>query len=180
MFGLSTVGPAEFKNSWISYTAERRGTYEFRCRTRYVAVANKMFEYGLTGKHAVLDVGAGSCQFGKYLRSIQPHTKYTPVDAVIDGTDLDQWAPPKADFITCIEVIEHLHRPKRLISLMKAAAKKLLVLTTPNDEVVDVLDCDPTHISVVTPEDLIELGFKIERHSWFGTPNDSLLAWFAV
>jgi hypothetical protein len=171
---------------WTEYMNARRGTYEFRCRTRYKGVADRLFKMGLHGD-SVMDVGSGSGQFGTYLRSRGWQGKYIPVDAVLDGTDLETWTAPlmSVGFCVCIEVIEHLQNPHRLISQMFWAAQRGLVLTTPNHEVVDVLRCDPTHVSVIPAQDLEDAAFTVERHSWFHEQDnpgqlDTLLAWRAL
>lgn len=174
------LAPVEkFVAKWITYRDTRQGTYEFRSRTRYKAVADRLFRLGLNSSHSIIDVGAGSMQFGQHMLERQWSGKYIPVDAVIDGTNLETWkAPfPGPDFIVCIEVVEHLQQPNRLLFEMVQAARRGVVLTTPNSEAVNVLTCDPTHVSVVPAADLERDGFTVERHSWFGVENDSLLAW---
>lgn len=162
---------------WTRYRDARKGTYEFRSATRYAAVAEKLFAMGLDNSHTVVDVGAGSCQFGRYLRELGFAGEYWPVDAVIDGTDLERWVPLRRyDFIVCIEVLEHLHAWHYLLAALTRAARHGLVVTVPNPEVVDVLTCDPTHVSVIHPEGLRSV-CNVERHTWFGVENDSLLAW---
>ena len=163
--------------TWTHYRDTRRGTYEFRAQTRYRDVADRLFAMGLNNSHTVVDVGAGSCQFGRYLRERGFQGEYMPVDAVIDGTDLERWVPLRRyDFFVCIEVIEHLHNPGVLMASLLRAARVGVVVTTPNSEAVDVLGCDPTHVSVVEP-DILSVYFTVERHTWFDIPNDSLLAW---
>ena len=163
---------------WEQYRDARRGTYEFRARTRYKAVADRLFALGLDDKHSVMDVGAGSCQLGRYLRARGWRGLYIPVDAVLDGVDLETWEPHRgvADFVVSLEVVEHITIPHRLIGGMVRAAREAVVLTTPNCEAVDVLTCDPTHVSVIRATEL-EPDFTVERHSWFGVPNDTLMGW---
>lgn len=164
-------------DKWRRYRDSRRGTYEFRSRTRYAAVYDRLAAMGLRDGATVLDVGAGSLQFGRYLADRGWQGKYIPVDAVLDGTDLDDWESPVADFIVCIEVLEHLRRPGVCIRELCLSAVSGVVITTPNCEAVDVLGCDPTHISVVELSLLESYSFTVERHGWFGVPNDSLLAY---
>jgi hypothetical protein len=163
---------------WTKYRDAREGTYEFRSATRYKAVADRLFHMGLNDGHTLLDAGAGSCQFGRYLRERGWRGLYVPVDAVLDGTDLEDWAPPKrVDFVTCIEVLEHLHGWGHLFGTLGRAARYGLVFTVPNPEAVDVLKCDPTHVSVIPPWCFLQNYFTVERHTWYGVPDDSLLAW---
>lgn len=165
---------------WINYRDTRRGDYEFRSQTRYKGVADRLFAIGLNDRHSVLDVGAGTCQFGHSLWERQWFGEYKPVDAVIDGRDLETYEAERADFIVCIEVLEHLHNPLRLLDIMMRAARRAVVITTPNNMAVDVIACDPTHVSVITACDLLERGFTVERHSWFGVPDDTLLGWMRI
>ncbi len=166
-----------FIEKWESYRDSRRGTYEYRCRTRYKAVADKLFAMGLDQNHTVRDIGAGTCQFGRYLRERHWAGDYIPVDAVIDGTDVDQYNVLPADFIVSIETVEHLYLPLRLVAEMCMKARRGVVLTTPNPDAVDVLNCDPTHVSAVPAADLLMFSFQVERHSWFGIQDDTLLGW---
>lgn len=163
---------------WERYRDSRLGTYEFRARTRYRDVADCLRSLGLNNQHTVLDVGAGSCQFGRFLREQNFQGTYIPVDAVIDGTDLETWYPPKrVDFIVCIETLEHLSDPLRLLRSLIRAARLGVVITTPNPDVVDAINCDPTHLTSLSSYDLKRMLLTVETHSWFGTPKDSLLAW---
>lgn len=166
-----------FMEKWLQYRDTRQADYAYRCRTRYKAVADRLFAMGLNDSHTVRDVGAGSCQFGLYLRERGWEGDYIPVDAVIDGTDLEKHEARFADFIVCIETVEHLHNPFRLIGSMQRAARIGFVLTTPNPDAVDVLACDPTHVSFIHMVDLWSLGIRTQCHSWFGVESDTLLGW---
>lgn len=171
---------------WEEYRDSRRGTYEFRCRTRYVGVLGKLQELGLGTYSTVMDVGAGSCQFGRYLRSIGWRGLYVPVDAVLDGTDLEDWTFTRpvlfADFVVSIEVAEHLSRPLAFLNTLEVAAGKGVVVTTPNPAVVDVRRCDPTHVSEISATHFRLLGWDVSQHSWFHEQDepgqlDTLMAW---
>lgn len=168
---------AEFQTKWQKYNDDRRGTYEFRSRTRYKEVAKQLFAMGLRDNQTVLDVGAGSCQFGMYLRECGWAGDYIPMDAAFNGDDLETWSGTDADFIVCIEVVEHLTDPFGLVAKMMLCARHGLVLTTPNSKTVNVLTCDPTHVSIVPQETLELLGFNVEAVSWFGVVDDSLIGW---
>jgi hypothetical protein len=98
---------------------------------------------------------------------------------VIDGTDLETFVPLPAEFIVSIEVLEHLHNHDRLLADMLTASLSGCVITTPNCHAVDVIKCDPTHVSVISPENLLMRGMTVQTASWFGKPHDSLLAWRA-
>jgi hypothetical protein len=167
----------EHVTKWTHYRDTRKGTYEFRARTRYKAVADRLFALGMNNRHTLVDVGAGTCQFGQYLRERGWRGEYIPIDAVIDGTDLETWTARPADYMVSIEVVEHVHSPYRLLDTMVRNARRAIVITTPNHEAVDVIGCDPTHVSVVPAWALEGDGFTVERASWFGVPDDTLLAW---
>lgn len=165
------------RTKWERYRDSRRGTYDFRCQTRYKEVREKLLALGLKDGDTVLDVGAGTCQFGRYLEEQGWNGEYFPVDAVLDGTDLENWVVDwEYDFIVSIEVLEHLFEPYRLMRSILRKYRKGVVITTPNCEAVNVIACDPTHVSVVHPDWLSNVGLKVERHSWFGETNDTLLA----
>jgi hypothetical protein len=178
--GMYNVPMLAHITKWTNYRDARKATYEYRCATRYKAVAERLFALGLRDCHTVVDVGAGSCQFGRYLRERGWRGIYSPVDAVVDGVDLETWLPAwQSDFVVSIEVLEHVLAPMRLLAACSCASRVATVITTPNPEAVDVIKCDPTHVSVVTPSDLAARMFTVERHSWFGVADDTLLAWRA-
>jgi hypothetical protein len=163
---------------WETYRDSRAGTYEFRSMTRYRGVAERLAALGFDTYASVMDVGAGTCQFARYLREHAWCGPYMPVDAVIDGADLSKWIPSfMADYAVCIETLEHIHNPGRLLGMLRHAARKGIVITTPNPDVVDVLRCDPTHVSVITPGFLESQGYVVTARSFFGVPNDTLVAW---
>jgi hypothetical protein len=164
----------------VTYMESRRGSFEFRSRTRYCAVANMLFTLGLKDGDILVDIGAGSCQFDHYLRTVRGWSgRYLPVDAVVCGSDLNVWKPAmKADFTVCIEVLEHLESPERMVTLMQESTKKGVVATTPNGRVIDVIACDPTHLHSLVPMDFFLWGFNTETRQFFNKENDSILAWW--
>lgn len=171
-----------FKDKWMRYLADRRGTYAYRSRTRYKGVYDKLRAMGLEDGHSILDLGAGDCHFGRYIYEQGWRGTYRPVDASIDGTDLERYRLPDWPWIVAIEVVEHLIRPMDFLSGMVAHASRGAVITTPNCRVVDVVGCDPTHVSIVTIEQLRALGFAVKTESWFSekhqpSQQDTLLAW---
>ena len=78
-----------FVARWKAYQESRKGTYEFRSRTRYKAVYDRLILLGLTNGDCIIDVGAGSCQFHRFLQDHRFRGSYIPVDAALDGTDLE-------------------------------------------------------------------------------------------
>jgi hypothetical protein len=167
------------RQKWEHYRDTRKGTYEFRSRTRYAAVFDRLRQLGLGERDYICDVGAGEKQFERYGREAGWKGNYLPIDAVVDGTNLETWTPHPATWYVCIEVLEHLYDWSRLLDDIQAAALRGIVITTPNHLAVDVIGCDPTHVSVVKPEDLLRRGMTVQPASWFGTPHDSLIAWGA-
>lgn len=166
------------KTACQDYLNKRVSSYWFRCR-RYKAVADKLFELGLNDKHTIFDLGAGRCDFDYYLRVTRKwRGRYVPVDGSIDGTDLEAWIPPSADFFVSIEVIEHLQNPLRLLLYMRRMARMGVVVTTPNPETTDVIGMDPTHVSPVPHAALWYVGFKTRSRTFFGKPKDSILGWW--
>lgn len=96
----------------VRYLWQRTGSYEQRC-VRYEAVADELFAARLGDQHLLMDVGAGTCDFDTYLRVDRGwRGRYLAVDASIDGVDLETWRPEvRADYVTAIEVLEHVRQP---------------------------------------------------------------------
>lgn len=164
------------REQWEEYLGERTGTYAYRCR-RYYAVNKKLKELGFVDGDLIYDVGAGMCEFGRYLfREADWTGRYVPVDGAIDGTELNDWAPPvTAHAFVAIEVIEHLRDPGRMLALMQVQATRGVVVTTPNPETVDVLALDRTHVHPIPVWFLRHFGFEVETVSLFGKPDDTLI-----
>lgn len=176
--GCSVAQSSELNRArWLSYLGERRGTYEYRT-LRYSAVYDEMKAMGLADHDLIVDIGAGMCDFDRYLRQVHSFDgRYLPVDGAIDGTNLNEWTPQiSADFFVSIEVIEHLRDPWSLIRILKQYTDKGIVLTTPNPRVVDVLSLDKTHITPISREELEVAGFTVTAISVFGAGDDTLLA----
>lgn len=165
----------------LDYLAERTGTLEYRFQ-RYAAVADELFARGLDDSKIIADLGAGMGDFAFYLRAVRGFKgRYLPVDGSIDGTNLERGWRPKVDFdfVTAIELLEHLNNPERLLKDMRAAAS-VVVITTPNTGALGedyVRGMDRTHVSPLFDFQLEKWGAsKVEIRSFFGKPNDSLLA----
>src|SRR6266568_1986073 len=82
--------PTEHYFRCNEYLNERKGTYAFR-RRRYDAVGRRLLALGLQEGDVVADLGAGRCEFGRYLRLEFPQLGliYLPFDGAIDGIDFD-------------------------------------------------------------------------------------------
>src|ERR1700751_3778570 len=91
------------------YLNSRTGCYDYRS-VRYQAAADVMVSKNLNDGDTVYDIGAGWTEFDYTLRhDYNWKGRYIPVDAGIDGTDLEHWIPPRqAEFAVALEVIEHL------------------------------------------------------------------------
>ena len=149
---------------WQTYLRETStyGRYEDRV-PEYRIVAQALFNMGLGDDMLVVDVGAGTCDFDAYLRTAERwRGQYLPVDGAIDGTNLEGWEPwlgLEPDYVVCIETIEHVLNPTRLLNAILGMPARGFVITTPNADVVDVLAVDPTHRSALTKAWFEEHGF---------------------
>lgn len=158
------------------YLAARTGHYTLRCE-RYDAALEAMHTLGLSDECTVFDVGSGWGEFAARMHGHGVHARYIPVDAGIDGTDLDHWTPPRhADFFVALELLEHLNRPQRLITEMKRYARRGVIVSTPNPRTTDVLGMDATHLTSITAVSLEMQGLKVREESFYGREADSLFA----
>lgn len=174
------------RDLWLDYLTERTGTYEYRTR-RYSAVADRLELLGLADGDLVVDVGAGMCEFGRYLyRDRGWSGRYLPVDGAITGINLDTLvlAGFTADFFVAIEILEHLRAPIHVLADMLDHAEKGVVLTTPNTDKLGetfVREMDETHVSPIwqswLTEDFNNIELEIAELSLFGIEEDTLLAW---
>jgi hypothetical protein len=172
-----TLDRIQFYNGYLD---ARTGKYEWRCQ-RYDAVIRKLYEMGLENGDHIVDVGAGRQEFHTRLKEWGWKGAYTPLDASIDGIDLEEWTPDRSpDFYVAIEILEHLHTPMQLADLMADDAAKGVAATTPNPYTTDVLGMDPTHVIEVFPEDFAGLEWNTQISSFYGQEDDSILAWRAV
>lgn len=165
------------RSFWEAYLAERTGTYAFRCR-RYRAVHRALARHGLADGDIVYDVGAGMCEFGRFLfTQVGWSGRYVAVDGAIDGTDLDEWTPrDDAHAFVAIEVLEHLRDPLCMLALLERRTTKVSVITTPNPETVDVLALDSTHVSPIAADDLRARNWSVRALRLFNSHEDTLLA----
>ncbi|MEV7618255.1 hypothetical protein [Streptomyces sp. NPDC089799] len=143
---------------------------------RYQAAADRMATGGLSDRHSIADIGAGHTELDVCLRTEHGwRGRYVPVDRWTGDVDLEQWRPPmRFDWLACLEVIEHLTDPDRLLDVLLDSAVMGVVVTTPNPAVVDVLAMDPTHQTPVSREHLAGLGFYTSLHTFYGTPEDGI------
>lgn len=198
--GRVTAATAERIREADTYLASRTGCYEYRCH-RYDAALETMHGLGLDDDCTVVDVGAGMGEFGVRMHTGRraltgvaarnthhrdpsgisaSRARYVPVDAAIDGVDLEKWVPPrKADFFVCLEVLEHLTCPSRLMVEMVFHATKGVIVSTPNPDTTDVLGMDSTHRTPIRRKALELAGFKVTTASFYGQPEDSLFAVWA-
>ena len=169
-----TLDRIQFYNDYLD---ARTGKYEWRCE-RYDGVIDKLVEMGLQDGDSVVDIGAGRQEFHKRLEERGFKVFYEPIDASIDGVDLNEWVSPfRADFFVAIELLEHIHEPFRLMEDMEMKARKGVAATTPNPRTTDVLGMDPTHVCQIDETDFNNLGWYTEIRSFYGQPDDSILAW---
>lgn len=169
-----TIDRVQFYNDYLN---ARTGKYEWRCQ-RYDGVINKLAAMSLDDGDTVVDLGAGREEFHKRLLERGYRVSYIPIDASIDGVDLNHWTPPyRSDFLVAIELLEHLNNPYRLMLNMAGYANKGIAATTPNPYTTDVLGMDPTHVTEVYPQDFHKHGWDTEIRSFYGQEDDSVLAW---
>lgn len=179
---IDTTNPETIRQTCSDYQASRTSDYAFRC-IRYDKVFLKMLQLGFVSMDGILDIGCGNKDFAKRLGELKQTFFYHGLDGAIDGRDLNEFTGGRGwfhDFVVAIEVIEHLNDPDKHLHNWFETARKAVVITTPNPRTVDVLGCDPTHVSVVTPEMLEARGYNYEEVQLFGKPADSLLAWKTV
>lgn len=145
-------------------------------RTRYEVAADRLTTGGLSDRHSVADIGAGHTELDVCLRTVHGwRGRYTAVDRWTGDIDLEVWSPPvRWDWVACLEVLEHLRDPFRLLAELMSSALLGVVVTTPNPEVVDVLAMDPTHITPITRQQLADAGLYTSLHNLYGTHQDGI------
>ncbi|MFF0250131.1 class I SAM-dependent methyltransferase [Streptosporangium sandarakinum] len=145
-------------------------------KARYDAACHLLFKARISNDDILADVGAGMAELDVCLRvDYGWRGRYVPVDGWLDGTDLETWTPPRSfDWFACLEVLEHLRDPERLVTAMQARATRGLVITTPNPEVWDVLSMDPTHITPISRDMLHDWGFATTLHTFYGKYQDGI------
>lgn len=153
------------------YLNSRTGHYEQRA-VRYRHAANILVKNGLSDDDTLIDLGAGMTEFDFCLRAeFDWRGRYIPVDAGIDGTDLDspEWVPPrKAEWFVGLEIIEHLYAPYLLVDDLKAYATKGILFSTPNPRTTDVFGMDPTHVSAISKRMMERRGFAVREETLYG------------
>lgn len=152
-----------------NYMDERTGKYEYRA-VRYRHAIETMYINGLDDSMTIFDVGAGMTEFDYTLRAeYNWRGRYIPVDGGIDGTDLNNWQPPRdAHWFVALELFEHLKWWDALVETMKPRAMKGIVMSTPNPRTTDVIGMDPTHVVEVFPSQLEARGFKVSEETFYG------------
>lgn len=173
---IPTLDTKDLIGTCDAYLGSRTGKYEWRAQ-RYRAALDAITENGLTDDDTLFDIGAGWTEFDYCLRAeYNSRCRYIPVDGAIDGTDLQEWTPPrKAEWFVALELLEHLDYPGYLIERMQAKATKGIVISTPNPRTTDVLSMDPTHKVECHAWWLEAWGFTATESSFYGQPNDSIL-----
>ncbi len=165
------------KQFYNAYLDARTGKYSWRCQ-RYDGVIEKLYMMGLRNGDSVVDIGAGREEFHKRLQEWGWEGNYIPLDASIDGIDLNEWSTTEpADFFVAIEFLEHIHNPFRLMQEIVANARKGVAATTPNPKTTDVLGMDATHVIAINTWDFAQYDWNRAIRSFYGQPDDSILAW---
>lgn len=156
-------------DSCDNYLSDRQGSYEYRA-VRYKAAAEWLYRNGLDDSMTVVDVGAGMTEFDYCLRSTYGFRgRYIPIDGGIDGTDLNEWTPPReSHFFVALEILEHLALWSRAVARMQEKATIGIVASTPNPRTTDVIGMDPTHVVALNPADFEARGFQVEEATFYG------------
>ena len=151
------------------YLEDRTGKYEFRA-VRYRHAINAMYRNGLDNSMTVFDVGAGMTEFDYCLRrEYNWRGRYIPIDGGIDGTDLNEWTPPRdAHWFVALEIFEHLTNWQSLFHSMRDKAACGVVLSTPNPRTTDVIGMDPTHVCEIHPHQLQAWDIKVTEETFYG------------
>lgn len=152
-----------------AYMDDRTGKYEFRA-VRYRKAIETMLANGLDDSMTIFDVGAGMTEFDYTLRAeYNWRGRYIPIDGGIDGTDLNDWIPPRdGHWFVALELIEHLTNWSSLVFFMQKAATKGVIVSTPNPRTTDVIGMDPTHVCEVHPVELTSRGFTVTEETFYG------------
>lgn len=160
-----------------AYLSARTGCFDYR-RVRYERTLDEMLRLNLCDEDIVFDIGAGRTEFNISLRHYAlSRAMYCPVDAVIDGTDLERWVPMRdAEFFVALELLEHLRSPGRLVKFVQRRTKKGFLISTPNPRTTDVLGMDSTHVTPISKRQLRNWDFEVYEESFYGQPADSLFA----
>lgn len=160
------------------------GDYNAR-RPEYQIVAKGLSALGLENGDRILDLGAGLCDLDRFLRENGWWGTYSPVDMMIDGTNLENYRVPDGyDFVVIEQTIEHLDNPWWLLGEVKRKAAVGIVITTPNGQVVPSDEkADYPHQMAhkvwLTPEDFHSQGFETTLAALTGRPNDTIIAIWA-
>ncbi|WP_440100006.1 hypothetical protein [Streptosporangium sp. H16] len=157
------------------YIHRPRTPYRAR-KPRYDAAADRLFSARISNRDILVDVGAGGTELDVCLRvDYGWRGRYVPIDGWLDGVDLETWQPPRTfHWFACLEVLEHLHDPGRLVKALQDNATCGLVITTPNPEVWDVLSMDPTHLTPISQDMLKAWGFETTLHTFYGKYQDGI------
>lgn len=152
-----------------NYMDERTGKYEYRA-VRYRHAIEEMYVNGLDDSMTIFDVGAGMTEFDYCLRvEYNWRGRYIPIDGGIDGTDLNDWTPPReGHWFVALELLEHLTHWRTLVLRMKGKATKGVVISTPNPRTTDVIGMDPTHVAEIYPNHLEARGFTVTEETFYG------------
>jgi len=172
---MASYPPEQWKAECEAYLTAA-GPYQSRCR-RYELVERNLRDMGFQAGDLVVDVGAGMCDFARYMYGAGYAFRYLPIDGSISGIDLDSdiLVLCNAEWYVCIETVEHMSNPYALMQKMKNYATKGVVVTTPNPAVTDVLALDEDHKVPVTYDEFVMMKFLPEAVS-IHYQDDTLLA----
>jgi len=167
------MNATETRQRWDQYLhdAPNYGLYHHRI-PEYEIATNHLRNFGLKDDDIIVDVGAGACDMDHYLRTGAGwRGKYLPIDGATYGIDFNERLPytflpsAKAAYYVCLETLEHLYDPERMVRAMQQRTLTALVVSTPNPETHDVCATDSTHFTPIWPRDLEEWGFTVVKYT---------------
>ncbi len=174
---MASCPPEQWKAECEEYL-KAQGPWEARCK-RYAAVLHNLVLMGFSHGDLVVDVGAGMCDFARYVYQQDFAFRYVPIDGSISGINLesDILTLLKADWYVCIETVEHMNNPFLLLQRMKNYAERGVVVTTPNPDVTDVLALDSDHKTAVNAREFVCMKFLPETVSIHYQDDTILATW---
>ena len=174
---MASCPPEQWKAECEDYL-KGQGPWQSRAR-RYGKVEETLNVMGLNPGDLIVDVGAGMCDFARYMYGNGHFMRYLPLDGSIDGRDIEKMETefPFGDWQVCIETVEHMHDPLGLLRVMAARANRGVVVTTPNPDVTDVLALDSDHKCAISMDDFIGMGYLPEAVSIHYQDDTILATW---
>lgn len=125
--------------------------------------------------HTVIDIGCGLGRGLALLRSVAKHASGQDLDPRLAADDvvigpISQIADKQFDFVTCIDVVEHVNEDKQFVRDLVRIARRGVVMTTPL--MVRGREIWPFHVREYTFDEFVKLCAPFGKCSfWKGTPS---------